>query len=99
MKARVERATLKVANKAWKDFKSMLHRKYVMEDKSPLEKYPCIAKEDWIGFKESTQTEEYKARSEAAKENASKNTHHHRLGSGGYAGVVGLSRQYPSMRV
>ena len=46
MKARIERGVLKVANKAWKDFKSMLHRKYVMEDKSSLEKYPCIAKED-----------------------------------------------------
>ena len=93
MRARVERTALKVANKAWKDFKSMLHRKYVMEDKSPLKKYPFISQEDWNAFTESTRTEEFKARSEAAQANACKNTHHHRLGSAGYAGKVDKWRE------
>ena len=93
MRARVERTALKVANKAWKDFKSMLHRKYVMEEKSPLQKYPFISEEDWSAFTESTWSEDFKARSEAAKANACKNTHHHRLGSAGYAGKMDKWRE------
>ena len=92
-KDRVESAALKVAAKAWKDFKYKLHKDYVLKDRSPLSKFPGISEEDWEAFKSSTETEAFKAKSEAARSSALKNAHPHRLGSAGYAGKVDKWRE------
>jgi hypothetical protein len=87
-KDRVETAALKVAAKAWKDFKYKLHRDYALKDRSPLSKFPGILAEDWKAFKDTTETEAFKAKSEAATASALMNAHPHRLGRAGYAGKV-----------
>ena len=40
-----------IACKAWKQWKSRLMTEFVDKDKSPLELYPMITKEEWAEFK------------------------------------------------
>ena len=82
---RANDAALKVANKAWKEFKFILRRDFIAKDEEPFDVHKWMNREMWAEFKASRETEEFRAKSEAARALAAKNTHHHRLGSCGYA--------------
>lgn len=84
---RVERAALLIACKAWKQWKSRLVTEFVDQDKSPLELYPMIKKEDWVEFKSAKSTKEFKDMSKSKRELAKTYKNHHKMGTAGYAGM------------
>jgi hypothetical protein len=82
----LRRAAIKACNKAWKEFKYILRRDFISKGLEPFGAYPHLNPEEFEAFKAMCSTEEFKMKSEAAKQLAAKNKHHHRLGSAGYAG-------------
>ncbi|XP_019188856.1 PREDICTED: uncharacterized protein LOC109183092 [Ipomoea nil] len=81
---------LKIAAKRWRDFKSRLKREYIVNKhpkyESPAQFYEYVSEESWLKFVANCESEEFKKRSEKAKERQACNVHPHFLGSAGYAG-------------
>ncbi|CAH9120005.1 unnamed protein product [Cuscuta europaea] len=83
----VRKRMLKIANKAWKDFKSKLSTKYVYgkkKNEDPLKKYNWITEEQWSKFVESRRDPEFRHLSDKGKELQLQNVYKHRLSRGGY---------------
>ena len=76
-----------IACKAWKQWKSRLVTEFVDEDKSPLELYPMIKKEEWAEFKFAKSTDEFKEMSKLKRKLAKRYKNHHKMGTAGYAGM------------
>ncbi|XP_019189863.1 PREDICTED: uncharacterized protein LOC109184322 [Ipomoea nil] len=80
---------LKIARTRWGDFKSRLLREFVHKKhqtyNSPTELYDFLSAEQWAKFVASRQSEEFKERSQKARELQALNEHPHFLGSSGYA--------------
>ena len=76
-----------IACKAWKQWKSRLVTEFVDQDKSPLELYPMIKKEDWVEFKNAKSTSEFKEMSELKRKLAKTYKNHHKMGTAGYAAM------------
>src|SRR6266542_5273469 len=76
---------MKIANKAFKDWKSDLNMDYVQKGRSPFEKYGMITPDDWNALVEKKSTEAAKLLSKQRSELANKNVHPHTMGSSGYA--------------
>ena len=83
----VERAALLIACKSWKQWKSRLVTEFVDEDKSPLDLYPMITKEEWAEFKLAKSTQEFKDMSNLKRLLAKRYKNHHKMGTAGYAGM------------
>jgi hypothetical protein len=83
-KPQVQNATLKKARDAWRNWKHVLYKKYVTEDKNPIPAYPQITMVDWAEFKRIRATDEFAKKSAKQSELQKKNTHPHRMGVAGY---------------
>ncbi|XP_019156997.1 PREDICTED: uncharacterized protein LOC109153602 isoform X2 [Ipomoea nil] len=81
---------LKIASSRWKDFKSRLLREYVINKhpnyESPVQVYDYLTEEQWARFVAERESEQFKEKSQKARERRALNEHPHFLGSAGYAG-------------
>lgn len=85
-KRQVEECALSKAKDAFRNFKYVLHKKFMKQNKDPFEKYPHILPEQWARFVEIRRTPDFQAKSEAGKALIAKNKHPHRMGVKGYYG-------------
>src|SRR5438128_1995922 len=80
---------MKIANKAFKDWKGNLNIDYVQKKgRSPFEKYGMITPDDWAAFVEKKSSEAAKLLTKQRSELAKKNVHPYTMGSSGYAGKI-----------
>jgi hypothetical protein len=82
----VRRAALMKACGAWKNWKYMLNKNYVQQQKEPFGHYPMITHDDWEKFVEMKTTSEFHRKSVEHKALVAKNKHPHRMGTKGYYG-------------
>jgi hypothetical protein len=47
------------ARDAWKNWKYVLTKYFVMRGREPFKKYTCITKDDWAKFKKTRKTKDF----------------------------------------
>ena len=59
LREKVEHCALKKARDAWINWKYVLHKKFVLKDLHPFNKYTMIENDEWTEFKAYRQTEAF----------------------------------------
>lgn len=82
----MEHGALKKARDAWRNWKYVLHKKYMLKGLEPFNKYNMIRKEDWDQFKAIRRTQDFLDKSAQQSELQKRNKHPHAMGVAGYYG-------------
>jgi len=59
-KSKKKKKTLLIMNNGWKQFKTMLRKKYMKTGKNPVGTYPWLTQDVWEQFQAKSSTEEFK---------------------------------------
>ena len=76
----------KKARDAWRNWKYVLHKKFVLKDLHPFNKYTMIENDEWTQFKAYRPSEDFVKKSIQQSNLQKKNKHPHAMGVAGYYG-------------
>ena len=85
-KNQVEHCAIRKATDAWRNWKHVLYKDYMLKGKEPFSEYTMITNLDWLKFKRERETEAFRIISVKESALQKKNTHPHRMGVCGYYG-------------
>ena len=82
LREKVEHCALKKARDAWRNWKYVLHKKFVLKDLHPFSKYTMIENDEWTQFKAYRLSEDFVKKSIQQSDLQNKNKHLHAMGGG-----------------
>ncbi|TVU33801.1 hypothetical protein EJB05_15609 [Eragrostis curvula] len=88
MYAKALKRAMKGIAKCWRDHKCKLINEFMLQGRSPFERFKFLKREDWDAFVKLKTTDLFKQESEKMRQLREKNKHPHRLGTAGYDGKI-----------
>ena len=85
-KKQVEHYAIRKARDAWRNWKHVLYKDYMLKGKEPFSVYTMITNLDWLQFKRERETKVFPLKCVKQSALQKKNTHPHRMGVCGYYG-------------